>query len=112
MTLRASNLAPMLLVMALVCGSTWSASALFVPNTVLIPSLKNRKKPGRVTYSHWNHSQFSCYVCHPSLFPMERQGFDHDAMKNGRYCGACHDGESAFAHRSRCTQCHESKKAD
>ena len=30
----------------------------------------------------------------------------HDDMKQGRYCGACHDGEMAFEQEDNCDYCH------
>ena len=32
--------------------------------------------------------------------------FVMDALYKGKYCGACHDGEQAFASDKRCTACH------
>lgn len=98
----------LLLVVVIGLGmSVWSAHAYFVPNEVRIPSLKERKRPGPVIFSHWSHDQYRCFVCHPTMFPQWREGFDHDVMAEGRYCGACHDGEAAFKSRDKkCTRCH------
>ncbi len=29
-----------------------------------------------------------------------------ETLYNGGYCGACHDGDTAFASNKRCTVCH------
>nr|NIS40956.1 hypothetical protein [Desulfuromonadales bacterium] len=63
-----------------------------------------------VSFSHWLHRQrHNCRVCHSELeFAMEAEGTvigktDHDS---GRFCGACHDGRTAFATTGSCESCH------
>jgi len=62
----------------------------------------------RGRFSHWVHRlRFTCGACHNELFAM-KAGADTltmDGMKQGRSCGACHDGKTAFA-AFECARCH------
>lgn len=54
---------------------------------------------------------FKCYVCHDSLFKM-KLGADTmtmEAIGNGKFCGACHDGKTSFEASSfnNCDRCHQ-----
>ena len=61
---------------------------------------------------HVEEAGLSCEDCHEEVFPMEagstqeNEDFTMEALYNGKYCGACHDGESAFASNTRCATCH------
>ena len=75
-----------------------SAAVVAMPVVVRIPIVKAHGKadpaePG--LFSHWQHDQYSCFACHPSIFPKARQGFIHDEMDEGKFCGACHNGQTA-----------------
>lgn len=68
-----------------------------------------------VLFSHDNHSEdmgIDCESCHNELFSMEsgaaqeNEDFNHASMDKGNYCGACHDGSTAFTYDTRCTSCH------
>ena len=68
-----------------------------------------------VIFSHAVHVEeagFDCESCHDDLFSMEagaaqeEPDFNMLALSEGRYCGACHDGEMAFASNTRCASCH------
>jgi c(7)-type cytochrome triheme protein len=75
-----------------------SASVLAVPAEVRVPIVREHGKadpPEPGVFSHWQHDQFLCFTCHPSLFPRARKGFTHDQMDEGKFCGACHDGRTA-----------------
>jgi c(7)-type cytochrome triheme protein len=73
--------------------------------------------PGRVTFNHTSHVSEKapgCTACHPRLFKILKSGaavdgktITHDAMKQGRACGACHDGKKSFGFDD-CTTCHRS----
>jgi len=73
--------------------------------------------PGRVTFNHTSHVDENapgCTACHPRLFKILTRGIaadgkqiTHDAMKQGRACGACHDGKKSFGFDD-CTTCHRS----
>ncbi len=68
-----------------------------------------------VDFSHKIHTMgagLECDSCHDELFEMEagateeKGDFTMQALYDGQYCGACHDGEMAFAANTRCTVCH------
>jgi c(7)-type cytochrome triheme protein len=73
--------------------------------------------PGKVTFNHSSHVDDKapgCTACHPQLFKILKAGaaaddkpITHDAMKQGRACGACHDGKKSFG-VDDCTICHRS----
>ena len=85
--------------------AAWLSSA--VPARLRIPQLAQRSAPPAAQFSHVQHGQLQCYVCHPSVFPQAPLGFSHAEMKQGRYCGACHDGIAAAAiARMACEDCH------
>jgi c(7)-type cytochrome triheme protein len=54
-----------------------------------------------VVFRHWLHrSRYSCRLCHIDIgFAMTagETGITEDDNRNGMYCGACHDGNTAFA---------------
>lgn len=61
---------------------------------------------------HTMQSGLDCSDCHDDLFQMEagaaqeNEDFTMAALYDGGYCGACHDGSTAFASDTRCTACH------
>ena len=68
-----------------------------------------------VLFSHKNHVEeagLDCDSCHDEVFPMEaaesqeNEDFTMESMAAGKYCGACHDGEMAFASDTQCASCH------
>jgi c(7)-type cytochrome triheme protein len=64
-----------------------------------------------VSFSHWSHRRsYTCRVCHLELeFAMEANATEitEKANRQGRYCGACHDGKTAFGHTAdNCGTCH------
>jgi len=67
-----------------------------------------------VIFEHKNHIEqgLECDSCHDDLFEMEtgaaesKDDFTMAALYEGKYCGACHDGDMAFASNTRCTVCH------
>ena len=65
------------------------------------------------TFPHWIHRlNFRCYVCHTALFEMQ-QGANEvtmDRINDGEFCGACHDGKTAFnVEFQTCGRCHVSE---
>jgi c(7)-type cytochrome triheme protein len=101
----------LLLGVAASLGLAWPTAAM--PDAVRIPIVT--PAPGRIPaaaalFRHGTHGQFTCYACHPSLFPKERVGFTHADMQTGRFCAACHDGAGAFAIADApCERCHVPK---
>ncbi len=68
-----------------------------------------------VIFSHKTHVGdfgFDCDACHSGLFEMEalaaqrEADFTMEALYQGKYCGACHDGSTAFASNTQCATCH------
>lgn len=61
-------------------------------------------------FPHWIHRmQYRCYVCHTSLFEMKSGAnpVTMEAIQNGQYCGACHNGKTAFSVVfESCPRCH------
>ncbi len=104
------------LTLALLLGATMtlvSASLCAVPDEVRVPVVREHGKadpPAAGLFSHWRHDQYQCFDCHPTLFPRALQGFTHDQMDDGKFCGACHNGKAApptSGARAVCkTSCH------
>lgn len=67
-----------------------------------------------VIFDHKVHTGqgLDCASCHDDVFPMEtgaseaKEDFTMDSLYKGKYCGACHDGKTAFASNTRCSACH------
>lgn len=71
----------------------------------------------RVTFSHKVHTMdagLECDSCHDELFEMEygtaseKDDFTMSSLEEGNYCGACHDGDTAFGVKdeAQCSACH------
>ena len=65
-----------------------------------------------VIFPHWFHRiRYQCRVCHAELgFRMQAGGNDitMNQLSEGRYCGACHNGEVAWA-LENCDLCHSGR---
>ncbi len=68
-----------------------------------------------VVFDHKKHIEdagLSCDDCHDEIFEMaagtaeENEDFNMKALYEGKYCGACHNGDMAFASNRKCTTCH------
>lgn len=67
-----------------------------------------------VIFEHKSHMAqgLECDSCHSGLFEMAtgtaqgKDDFTMESLYKGKYCGACHDGSTAFASNTRCTVCH------
>jgi c(7)-type cytochrome triheme protein len=67
-----------------------------------------------VVFPHWSHrARHTCRVCHLELGFSMRSGdtrITREQYLAGKYCGACHDGKTAFSVRdgdsSQCGRCH------
>ncbi|OCC16536.1 class III cytochrome C family protein [Dissulfuribacter thermophilus] len=61
---------------------------------------------------HVEEAGLDCESCHDDLFEQaagtaeENDDFKMQALYEGKYCGACHDGETAFASNTKCAVCH------
>ena len=69
-----------------------------------------KKNMDPVVFSHRSHRvHFTCRVCHLELeFSMKKgeSGITREDYLDGRYCGACHNGEIAFHVNYACNLCH------
>jgi c(7)-type cytochrome triheme protein len=85
--------------------------AVALPAVVRIPKVKPHPEGApqdEALFSHRAHGRFTCYSCHPSVFPQAPLGFTHEEMRRGEFCGHCHDGTRATAVLSMpCVSCHE-----
>lgn len=65
-----------------------------------------------VIFPHWFHRiRFTCKVCHSDLGIQMKAGLNKITMLsiiNGEYCGACHDGKTAWSVEN-CELCHSGK---
>lgn len=68
---------------------------------------------GKVIFDGTIHSKAvkSCKDCHNSdLFPTMKKGSANITMKDikeGRYCGVCHNGKVTFSVTENCGRCHK-----
>jgi c(7)-type cytochrome triheme protein len=63
------------------------------------------------SFSHWSHRRrYTCQVCHSELefaFQANATEITEAENKAGKYCGACHNGRTAFGHEeAHCDKCH------
>src|SRR5512133_854026 len=68
------------------------------------------KDAGNVTFSHSSHlALYKCGECHTKLFATARNNVKvtMTEMENGKSCGACHDGKTAFTVKENCATCHK-----
>lgn len=68
-----------------------------------------------VLFSHKLHVKelgLPCESCHTAIFEIEalksqrNPDFNMHSLYKGKYCGACHDGQIAFASNTKCATCH------
>ena len=71
--------------------------------------------PTRSSFNHQSHTVdagLSCDACHDEIFAMEAGAtakagdFTMQSFKEGKYCGTCHDGSTAFDSATQCGSCH------
>ena len=72
---------------------------------------------GPVVFDGTKHANkgLHCDVCHTAGLFQTKKGVDKmtmAVMKEGKYCGACHNGKKAFAmgDNANCKRCHHQKK--
>ena len=82
---------------------------------VLINNYSEEAGMRPVVFPHWFHRiRFRCKVCHADLgFKFKAGGNEINMLKiiDGEYCGACHNGEVAWAVES-CDLCHSGKPGE
>ncbi len=73
------------------------------------------EKPVKVIFDHRIHTDtigLDCNACHAELFAMQRGvapktgKLTMASLAEGQFCGACHDGRTAFDSDTNCTACH------
>ena len=61
-------------------------------------------------FPHFLHRmQFKCHVCHNDIVSMKAGAnpITMDAIQEGKYCGVCHNGKTAFQSTfEACPRCH------
>jgi c(7)-type cytochrome triheme protein len=71
---------------------------------------------GAVLFDGKKHAEkgYVCKDCHHGLFSMKygTARMTHAALKQGHYCGACHNGTLSFStvDEGKCFVCHQGKK--
>jgi len=71
---------------------------------------------GQVIFEGAEHAEkgYKCDSCHPSLFQMKKgeAKITLSSHTNGQYCGACHNGKTAFStdNPKKCHECHKTEK--
>jgi c(7)-type cytochrome triheme protein len=73
------------------------------------------EEPTKSSFSHTSHVEdmgLACNDCHSGTFEMKKgaaaakHDFTMAAFKEGKYCGACHNGDDAFDAMTQCDSCH------
>jgi len=68
-----------------------------------------------VLFSHAFHVEeleLDCDSCHDDIFEVEallvqqNEDFTMEGLRQGKYCGTCHDGSGAFSSDTQCARCH------
>ena len=100
----------MLAVLAAVTFAAFSLSAMAVPPG---KTVEFQSPMGKVVFDGKAHASkgLKCNACHTKIFKMKK-GADKitmAAMKEGKFCGACHNGEKAFKANDPkdCKKCHQ-----
>lgn len=69
-------------------------------------------KKGEVVFSHESHVNgmgLDCTKCHDALFTTStsHKTVTMKQMQQGKSCGACHNGKTAFTVKGNCKNCHK-----
>ncbi|KAF0219621.1 MAG: hypothetical protein FD174_1876 [Geobacteraceae bacterium] len=68
------------------------------------------KDIGNVKFSHTFHlGMYKCGECHTGIYRPSsgNKAVSMTEMEQGKSCGACHDGKSAFTVKENCDKCHK-----
>jgi c(7)-type cytochrome triheme protein len=88
----------------------WTTSAEY--GDVVLNERSEQEWVPPVIFPHWFHRiRFRCSVCHGELGFEMRVGanaMNMDALSEGKYCGACHDGQIAWG-LEECALCHSGR---
>ena len=115
---KRANIMAILIVGMLVSFFTLSGSVMAQMKGPKDFSMTNTGDAAQVTFSHQQHSDsqnLKCRDCHTKIFQMkvgktaDKQGpLTMAAMQEGKFCGACHNGDKAFGVQAEdtCAKCH------
>lgn len=80
---------------------------------VVINEASEKEGMAPVIYPHWFHRiRYQCSVCHVDLGFETKAGGNGITMEkiiDGEYCGACHDGKTAWT-TENCDLCHSGQR--
>jgi len=97
--------------MVAVALSAMDASAEY--GDVVINNYSDEAGVSPVVFPHWFHRiRYNCKTCHTDLNIKLSAGSNKIKMSDimdGQYCGACHDGETAWGIEN-CELCHSAKQ--
>ena len=70
-----------------------------------------------MTFDGTKHAKIHCDACHiAGLFQTKKNAdiMTMDAMKQGKFCGVCHNGKKAFSTTDpkKCHECHKAEKKE
>jgi len=90
-----------------------AASALAVEGDMVFKRQEGAAGTPPATFPHWFHRiRYKCYACHPGVFEMKAgaNAITMDAIREGKFCGACHNGKIAWeVSFDTCNRCHVEK---
>lgn len=95
---------------AILLAGLLASAALAVEGDVVLSRKGGTGGVPLAVFPHWFHRiRYKCYACHDAIFKM-KQGADDvtmDAITAGKFCGACHDGKTAWGVTfETCNRCH------
>jgi len=97
------------LAFALLMAHSWLNPAGAEYGDVVINEFSDDAGMRPVVFPHWFHRiRYRCKVCHGDLgfaFKAGGNGINMLKILDGEYCGACHDGETAWSIEN-CDLCH------
>jgi len=86
------------------------ASVLAVYGDIVFRVEDESRGVAATVFPHWAHRvRYKCYACHNDLFEMEEDAnaITMKAIEAGEYCGACHNGKTAWGIGfDTCNRCH------
>jgi c(7)-type cytochrome triheme protein len=101
------------LVLGLLFASLVVTSALAVEGDIVFKRDSGEGGTPPAVFPHWFHRiRYKCYACHPAVFEMKAgaNAITMDAIREGKFCGACHNGKVAWeAGFDTCNRCHVGK---
>ncbi len=118
--MRQTRLGTLVLVVGLALGPlTFAPGAAQVKTPPDFVFEQGKDAPGPVTFSHEKHNEKvdKCTACHTKVFKFKRGTSGTPtmaAMKEGKFCGACHDGKTEVGgkavfttdDKANCERCH------